>query len=171
LWKSASRDSGANDAAHSCAADRLIARRVGVSTIALRRADSIVDLIFWLCTTAALWLFHPQAMRANAVILAAIIGAELLLQAISLLRFGRMTATHARSAKFFGLCLLIGFMMLALGGNPAIAFWIVGTGAGVSALDGLAIILLLREWDADIPSAFAAWRLRQGQPVARHWLG
>lgn len=151
--------------------DGIIARRVGVSTTTLRRADSIVDLIFWLCTTAALCLLRPGAMAANAPVLALAIGAEILLQGISLLRFGRMTATHARSAKFFGLCLLVGFIMVALNGNAAIAFWIVGIGAAVSALDGLAILLLLRQWEADIPSAWAAWQLRQGKPVTRHWLG
>lgn len=151
--------------------DGIIARRLGVSTEALRRADSIVDLIFWLTAVAALALLRPAAMAANAPVLATAIGAEILLQAISLWRFGRMTATHARSAKFFGLCLLAGFMMVALGASSAIAFWIVGIGTAVSALDGLAILLLLPRWEADIPSSWSAWRLRQGKPVARHWLG
>jgi len=137
--------------------DGIIARRAGVSTIALRRADSIVDLVFWLCAAAALCLLRPGAMAVNAPVLALAIGAEILLQGISLFRFGRLTATHARSAKFFGLCLLAGFMMLALGGNAAIAFWIVGTGTAISALDGLAMLLLLQQWEADIPSAWAAW--------------
>jgi len=151
--------------------DGIIARRLGVSTIALRRADSIVDLIFWLTAVAALALLQPEAMAANAPVLAAAIGAELLLQGISLWRFGRMTATHARSAKLFGLCLLVGFMMVALDVSSAMAFWIVGVGAAVSALDGLAILLLLPRWEADIPSAWSAWRLRQGKAVSRHWLG
>ena len=151
--------------------DGIIARRLGVSTIALRRADSIVDLIFWLTAVAALALLQPEAMAANAPVLAAAIGAEFLLQGISLWRFGRMTATHARSAKLFGLCLLVGFMMVALDASSAMAFWIVGVGAAVSALDGLAILLLLPRWEADIPSAWSAWRLRQGKPVSRHWLG
>lgn len=151
--------------------DGIIARRAGVSTVALRRADSIVDLIFWLCTTAALCLLRPTTMFANSAVLALAIGAEILLQGISLIRFGKMTATHARSAKFFGLCLLVGFMMLALGDCSVIAFWIVGIGTVISALDGLAILLLLRQWDTDIPSAWAAWQLRQGKSVTRHWLG
>lgn len=151
--------------------DGIIARKAGVSTVTLRRADSIVDLIFWLCATAALCLLRPVAMAANGPVLALAIGAEILLQGISLFRFGRLTATHARSAKFFGLCLLVGFMMTALGGNTAIAFWVVGIGTSVSALDGLAILLLLPSWQADIPSAWAAWQLRQGKAVTRHWLG
>lgn len=151
--------------------DGIIARRLGVATVALRRADSVVDLIFWLTAVAALSLLRPAAMAANAPVLAAAIGAEFVLQGISLWRFGRMTATHARSAKFFGLCLLAGFMMVALGTSSAPAFWIVGIGTAVSALDGLAILLLLPHWEADIPSFRSAWRLRQGKPVARHWLG
>jgi len=29
----------------------------------------------------------------------------------------------------------------------------------------------LPHWEADIPSAYQAWRLRRGLPVQRHWLG
>jgi len=151
--------------------DGIIARRLGVSTTGLRRTDSIVDLVFWLATVAALWVLRPTVMTANAPIIAAAIGAEIVQQTISIWRFGRMAATHARSAKLFGLCLLAGFMIVALDGNAAIAFWIVGVGAAVSAPDGWAIVLLLPHWEADIPSALDAWRLRKGQAIRRHWIG
>ena len=151
--------------------DGIIARRLGVSTENLRRADSIVDLVFWLATVAALALLRPVTMLANAPVIGGAIGAEIVQQGLSVWRFGRLTATHARSAKLFGLCLLAGFMMVALDRDSAIAFWIVGTGAALSALDGWAIVLLLPQWEADIPSAWDAWRLRQGRPVRRHWIG
>jgi len=151
--------------------DGIIARRLGVSTVGLRRADSTVDLAFWLASLAALFFLRPGDMVANAPVIAFGIAAEIVEQGICLARFGRMTATHARSAKFMGLCLLVGMMTLALGGSSAVAFWFIGIGTAVAALDGWAIVLILPCWEADVSSAFAAWKLRKGLAVKRHWLG
>lgn len=151
--------------------DGIIARRLGVSTTGLRKADSTVDLFFWLASMTALYFLRPDAVMRNLVIVFYAIAAEILEQLISLLRFHRMTATHARSAKFMGLCLLVGMMTLASYGSSVVAFWIIGIGITVSVFDGCAIVVLLPYWEADVPSAWEAWRLRKGLPVRRHWLG
>jgi len=151
--------------------DGIIARRLGVSTTNLRKADSTVDLIFWLASMGALYLLRPDDVMNNFIIVWYAIAAEVLEQLICILRFHRMTATHARSAKFMGLCLLVGMIILALGGSSALAFWIIGIGITVSVFDGCAIVVLLPYWEADVPSAWHAWRLRQGHAIERHWLG
>jgi CDP-diacylglycerol--glycerol-3-phosphate 3-phosphatidyltransferase len=151
--------------------DGIIARRLGVSTTNLRKADSTVDLLFWLSSMMALYFLRPEDVARNFIIIFYAIAAEILEQLICLLRFRRMTATHARSAKFMGLCLLVGMMVLACYGSSTVAFWIIGIGITVSIFDGCAIVVLLPYWEADVPSAWEAWRLRQGLPVRRHWLG
>ena len=151
--------------------DGIIARRLGVSTTNLRKADSTVDLFFWLASMTALYFLRPDDVMRNFIIIWYGIAAEIIEQLICLLRFHRMTATHARSAKFMGLCLLTGMIIMALGGSSVVAFWIIGIGITVSVFDGCAIVVLLPYWEADVPSAWEAWRLRQGQPVRRHWLG
>lgn len=151
--------------------DGIIARRLGVSTEGLRKADSTVDLFFWLSSMLALYFLRPDDVMRNFIVILYAVVAEIFEQLICVLRFHRMTATHARSAKFMGLCLLIGMMTLALGGSSAVAFWIIGIGITVSVFDGSAIVVLLPHWEADVPSAWEAWRLRQGLPVRRHWLG
>jgi len=151
--------------------DGIIARRLGVSTTGLRKADSTVDLFFWLASMTALYFLRPDDVMRNFIIIWYGIAAEIIEQLICLLRFHRMTATHARSAKFMGLCLLNGMIIMALGGSSVIAFWIIGIGITVSVFDGCAIVVLLPYWEADVPSAWEAWRLRQGLPVRRHWLG
>ena len=151
--------------------DGIIARRLGVSTTNLRKADSTVDLFFWLTSMAALYLLRPDAVTRNFIIIFYAVVAEIIEQAICWLRFHRMTATHARSAKFMGLCLLVGMMILGGYGSSAVAFWIIGIGVTVSIFDGCAIVVLLPDWEADVPSAWEAWRMRQGLPIRRHWLG
>jgi len=151
--------------------DGIIARRLGVSTTGLRRADSTVDLFFWLASMTALYFLRPEDVLKNFIVIWFAVVAEILEQLICWLRFHRMTATHARSAKLMGLCLLVGMMVLAAGGSSAVSFWIIGAGTAISALDGCAIVVLLPYWEADIPSAWHAWQLRRGKPVTRHWLG
>jgi CDP-diacylglycerol---glycerol-3-phosphate 3-phosphatidyltransferase len=151
--------------------DGIIARRLGISTTGLRTADSTVDLFFWLASMTSLYFLRPADVLNNFIIVWYGIVAEILEQLICYLRFRRMTATHARSAKFMGLCLLVGMMVLAAGGSSAVAFWIIGIGITVSVFDGCAIVTLLPRWEADIPSAWHAWKMRQGVPVKRHWLG
>ncbi len=151
--------------------DGIIARRLGVSTTGLRRADSTVDLFFWLASMTGLYFLRPVDVLNNFVIVWYGLVAEFLEQMICYLRFRRMTTTHARSAKFMGLCMLVGMMVLAAGGSSVVAFWIIGIGITASIVDGCAIVVLLPHWEADIPSAWDAWRLRQGLPSKRHWLG
>lgn len=151
--------------------DGIIARRLGVSTTNLRRADSTVDLFFWLASMLAIYFLRPGAVLNNLVVVWFAITVEILEQLICWLRFRRMTATHARSAKFMGLCLFTAMVILALGGSSIVAFWTIGVGTTISAFDGCAIVVLLPYWEADIPSAWSAWRLRQGLPIKRHWLG
>ena len=151
--------------------DGIIARRLGISTTELRRADSTVDLFFWLSSMASIYLLRPDAVMRNLVIVWFALFAEFYEQLICYLRFHKMTATHARSAKFMGLCLLVGMMILAMGGSSVVAFWIIGIGTTISVFDGTAIVVLLPYWEADIPSAWSAWRLRRGLPIKRHWLG
>jgi len=151
--------------------DGIIARRLGISTENLRRADSTVDLFFWLSSMLSLWFLRPYAVERNLVIIWYAVMAEIYEQLICYLRFKKMTATHARSAKFMGLCLLTGMMVLALGGSSVVAFWIIGIGTTVSVFDGTAIVVLMPRWEADSPSAWQAWRMRRGLPVQRHWLG
>lgn len=151
--------------------DGIIARRLGIATENLRRADSTVDLFFWLTSMLSLYFLRPDAVERNLVIIWYAVMAEIYEQLICYLRFRRMTATHARSAKFMGLCLLVGMIVLALGGSSVVTFWIIGIGTTISVFDGTAIVVIMPRWEADIPSAWQAWRMRKGLPVQRHWLG
>jgi CDP-diacylglycerol--glycerol-3-phosphate 3-phosphatidyltransferase len=141
--------------------DGIVARRLGVATVALRRADSIVDLIFWISVLVGLYLQNPPLIWHARFVIAAILAAEATLQAVSLARFRRMVATHSYSAKFAGLCLMIGTSLLCLQTHAAVATGLIATSYGVCALDVLAILLILPAWKSDVPSIRSALALRR----------
>src|ERR1700761_3377396 len=77
--------------------DGLIARRLGVATPELRRADSTVDLIFWLSVLAAAQLSAGFLTR-HRLLIALLLASETLCQIVSQVRFRRPPATHSYAA-------------------------------------------------------------------------
>ena len=147
--------------------DGIVARRVGVSTVALRRLDSRVDLFFWLGALAAAAILDQPALRALAPGIVAVLALEAACQAASFARFRRAPCTHSFLSKLWGLCLGAGFAVLFASGR-ADALRVALAWGVLSQLDVLAIVLLLPAWQSDIPSAWHALRLRRGLPIRRH---
>ena len=123
--------------------DGIIARYMGVCTVAMRRMDSQTDLIFVM---------------------------EGLCYGVSFWRFGKETCTHAFLSKLWGVCLLVAFISLigfGYGGFPLLlaVYWGL-----FSQLDVILIILLLPKWQNDIPSSYHAYLLRKGKEIKKHKL-
>jgi len=139
----------------------VIARRLGVSTAALRQADSWADRLLYVCIAIAAWLTHPDIILTFRVPLLAVLGLQALWWIINLAKYGQPACYHTYTAKAWGLSLLVATLMFfgygyggwALGG--AIALGIVHT------LEEIAMTLILLAWMHDIPSLFHAWNLRK----------
>lgn len=139
--------------------DGVVARRAGVVTPLLRRLDSAVDTVFYLGVAYATWHRHPAALRALAVPILIVIGAEALNYAVAYARFRREASYHARSARLWGLLLFLALFVLLATGNAVLLP--VALAAGVVAqLETLAITLVLPQWRHDVPSVWNARRLR-----------
>jgi len=89
--------------------DGIIARRMGCATPALRQADSVTDIIFWLCVLGTALRRAPDIFAAHIPLIAVLLLAELACQALCFTRFHRPVATHTWFAKSWGLVLFAGF--------------------------------------------------------------
>lgn len=139
--------------------DGILARRLGIATPSLRRLDSIVDTVFYGAASLAVWHLQPAAIVDRWPQLLALLALELSRYAFDFLKFGRESAYHTWSAKFWGVALFAAFMsLLAFGKDSYIvdaAIW-----AGIAAdLEGLAISLALPRWQNDVPSIYHALKL------------
>ena len=139
--------------------DGIVARRLGVATENLRRADSVADTVFYVAALAVLVLRAPQAALAGRAGIAAL----LLLEATRLLverrKFGRMAAYHMWSAKAWGIALWLGFSEAFLTGQAGPFFWSAILIGVLADLEGLATSCLLSSRQHDIPSFWHAVRL------------
>ncbi len=140
--------------------DGIVARRLGIASEFLRRADSIADTVFYAAAIAAVWIVHPQVIEGRWPILIALLGLEISRYALDFARFGREASYHMWSSKLWGLLLFAAFFaVLALERDG----WIVDVAISIGILadlEGIAISLILPTWRHDVPSLVHAWRLR-----------
>ena len=135
--------------------DGILARRLGVATPALRRFDSLTDVIYYLFILGAAWLLCRPVILQNIPALGLILLSEADVILISYAKFGKYPATHSWLAKFYGLCLLGGLIALLVfnaGSWAIIALTIV---ALVTNAEIVALHLLMDKPPVDVKSILA----------------
>jgi len=146
--------------------DGILARRIGVATPALRRYDSITDVIYYLFILGALWRLCHEVVTHNRWAVGVILASEAGSILVCAVKFGKYPATHSWLAKFYGLCLLSGLIALLAfnAGN-----WTVIALATVATVTNSEIILLhllATKPPVDVPSIFH-WFKREKVSTAR----
>ena len=69
-----------------------------------------------------------------------------------------------------GIGILLGFTHLWWTGAPQWTLYMMLILANASQLDRFGIAFFLPQWTPDTPSAYHAWRIRQGLPIKKHKL-
>jgi CDP-diacylglycerol--glycerol-3-phosphate 3-phosphatidyltransferase len=135
--------------------DGVFARRFGVATPALRRYDSVTDVIYYLFILAAVFLLCKPAITQNWPFIALILLSEAGGILVSFIRFGKYPATHSYLAKFYGLCLigsLIALLVFNASGWVIIALTIV---ALITNTEIIIIHFIMDSPPVDVRSIFA----------------
>ncbi|HEX7559302.1 MAG TPA: CDP-alcohol phosphatidyltransferase family protein [Usitatibacter sp.] len=141
--------------------DGAIARRMGVATDGLRRMDSVADSIFYAAAVYAVWRLHPDVLLTHLPSLGLLAALEATRYGIDFVKFRREASYHMWSSKLWGIALFLAFFgVLARDGDAMLvplAIWI-----GIAAdIEGVAISLVLRNWQADVPTVLHALRIRR----------
>lgn len=139
--------------------DGVIARRLGVATVHLRRLDSIADTIFYVCALIAVLVTSFELISPYFPTLGLLLLVEIIRYAYDIRKFGKEASYHMWSSKLWGIFLFLGMLSLlvfhARGWPVALAiYW------GLLAdLEGLAISATLKDWRTDVPTLWHARRL------------
>ena len=140
--------------------DGIIARRLEVSTVRLRQADSGADVCLYLCVAISVWLVYPQIIFDFQTPFLFAILAQLTLFSISLIKFHKFPSFHTYSAKIWGITLLIATVAL-FGFGYAGTLWLAIFFCLVNSIEEIIMILVLPQWHCDVLSIFHALNLRQ----------
>jgi phosphatidylglycerophosphate synthase len=140
--------------------DGIIARKLKVSTVGLRQADSIADVCLYLSIGASLWLVRPEIIIDFKIPLIVVITAQLILYALSLIKFRKPPSFHTYTAKAWGITLFIATIGI-FGFNWANGLWLAIAFCLINTIEEIVMILILPEWHHDILSIFHALRLKK----------
>lgn len=150
--------------------DGIIARKLNISTPFLRRLDSTIDQIFFICVAIATYLLCPEFYKNNLLLLCILIGTEALTYIVSFIKFKKEIATHSLGAKFWTLILFATLIQIIATCESTLLFQFCFWIGIITRLEIILIILTLRSWTNDVPSLYHAIRLRKGLPIKRNKL-
>lgn len=142
--------------------DGILARRFGVATPALRRYDSVTDIIYYLFVLGVVWQLDGELMRQNLGAIALILLSEAGSILICFAKFRRYPATHSWLAKFYGLCLLAGLIALLAFAAGRWALISLAVVAVVTNLEIMAMHLVSPVPPVDVRSIFRLRKTKHG---------
>lgn len=150
--------------------DGIIARKLNISTQKLRRLDSSVDQVFWICTLIGAFLLCGDFFIENYVKILVLLFFEGLTYLVSFIKFKKEVATHAILSKFWTLIIMGTLIQIVLSCNSGLLFNVCIYCGILTRIEVIAILLILKDWTIDVPSLYHAIRLRQGKKIKRHKL-
>jgi phosphatidylglycerophosphate synthase len=141
--------------------DGVLARRWRVDTAAVRLFDSMSDAVFYICVGVALWLFQPQLLGGNFVLVGVLLAIEAANFAANFAKYGRPASYHSYLAKTWGL-LLATAIAAAFATDHAAVLMRVALWMGIASnIETIAMSLMLPVWRRDVKTIAEAWRLRK----------
>ncbi|MGJ3231545.1 MAG: CDP-alcohol phosphatidyltransferase family protein [Oceanicaulis sp.] len=135
--------------------DGIVARRRGVATVLLRRADGWADLAFVLSYSAYALLRHGEALDGWWWGIAALAAFQLLATVQDFLRYGRGAAYHFYTAKLWAIPFYGVLFQLTAGFEP----WLIGPTLAmgyISLTEHVLATRLIPVWLVDQPHIVAA---------------
>ena len=140
--------------------DGIIARKLKVSTVKLRQADSWADISLYLCVAVSLWLVYPTVLIAFQIPLLIAIAFQLILFACSLIKFGKFPSFHTYTAKLWGISLFVAVVGL-FGFGWSAGLWGAIALCLINSIEEIIMTLILPQWQHDVLSLFHAFKLRE----------
>jgi len=150
--------------------DGIYARKLGISTQALRRLDSSIDLVFFICVAIATYIQCRSFFELNAGRLAVLLGSEALTYIVSFAKFRKEIATHTIGAKAWTLVLFATLVQLMIQCESTVLFELCFWLGILTRLEIFAIILVLKKWTSDVPTVYHSILLRRNKEIKRHKL-
>lgn len=135
----------------SDAVDGTIARRLGQATALGARLDSLADAALYLTAPIAALVLYPVLREHERVTVSIVLAAYLVPIAIGFMKYRRLTAYHTIAARAAGISLGAAFLLLVLFNLT----WPLRAAAVLlvlSAIEEVAITLVLPAWRANVPS-------------------
>lgn len=141
-------------------ADGMVARRLGVASLLLRRADSFADAVLIYSVAIAAWLVHRDLIRPFIGVIVLMILLQLTAVAIAGIKYRALPPYHTWSFRFAGVVLFLAVLQLFIFEDAGLLLLIGLVIACLSCLENIAITLILSKPAADVQGVWYALKLR-----------
>ena len=143
-------------------ADGIIARRLGVDTLALRRLDTRADMVFYGCAIIAALIQASFPLARLWPWLAAYLLLFAVRNLIDFLRYHASPSYHMWSGKLWSLVLFAHLVALFCGTRALVFLPLAFVLYAINALEGIVATLILAQPRKDIPTVWHAFVLVRG---------
>ncbi len=143
------------------ALDGFLARRLNAFSEFGRKLDSAADYVTMLTGLAGIALLWPDAVRREWAWIVTGLSAFFLVVVYGLIRLGRAPCYHTWASKIGAVACAFSLVPL-LAGWSALPFHLVIAFEVLSALEEMAIAILIPRHVGEMPSVWHAWRMRRG---------
>jgi CDP-diacylglycerol--glycerol-3-phosphate 3-phosphatidyltransferase len=150
--------------------DGIIARQLNISTQKLRRLDSSVDQVFFICIAIATYIQCPDFFHTNSTKLIILFSVEALAYLVCFIKFKKEIATHTIGAKLWTLLLFSTLIEVIFHCESKVLFELCFWMGIITRLEIIGIMLTLKNWTNDVPTLIHAVKLRQGKEIKKHKL-
>ena len=140
--------------------DGVLARRWGTATPALRIADSIVDIVFYLAILTAGIDRHWPVIRERLWLVVLVLALEVLRISFDFVKFHRMTSYHSYAAKFWGFLLIVAAVAMLSSNRGSWLLTVALVWGILCELEGMAFTIILPEWTHDVKTIARAIEIR-----------
>ena len=124
------------------------------------KLDSWADFAMYVSIPICAWWLWPELIRREAVFVIILVTSYLTPAFLGVLKYGRLTSYHTRGAKVSAI--LMGSAMLILfAGGSAWPFRLFTPVFVLSAIEEIAMTVILPEWRANVPSLWHAVKLKR----------
>ena len=150
--------------------DGIIARRLQISTVRLRRLDSTIDQVFFISVAIATYIQCPVFFKENAGNLLLVLCFEAATYLLCYLKFKKEIATHSIGAKIWTLLMFATLVQILMQCQSGLLFQLFFWVGIVTRIEIMAIIIILKIWTNDVPTVYHSLKIRRGEQIKRHKL-
>lgn len=145
--------------------DGFIARKMKLTSSEGARLDSIADFATYVSLGMCAWRLWPDIIQRELPFVWTAVIAYVTPTLLGVLRYGRLTSFHTWGAKLSSVIMVISTLVLITRGTP----WPFRLAVPIMVLacaEEVAITIILKEWQTDIPSFKHALRIRKQKQSA-----
>jgi CDP-diacylglycerol--glycerol-3-phosphate 3-phosphatidyltransferase len=148
--------------------DGIIARHLKISTSELRQLDTKIDTVFWFSCLFYLCIHQSHFVKTHSVQLFILVLFEILIIMLGKIKFQQRISYHTILSKFWALCLLWFFIDIILDNKCYVSFLISFWYGVLVQLEIVAIAIILKTNQTDVPSILQAIKFRKGISISRN---